>query len=178
MGCDIHLMAEIKHSKDNYWQTALNQPYLGRNYTLFALIAGVRGYFEESLEPKGFPNDASYATVAEYTLEIDRQIRSEDAKQMVEEGHSRYLSNYQIVHPDFHSATYLSLEELKEIIKIANNKIYEEILHESEEYGLETPEVENYLHPYRALIEYLNYYDNLKIDDGSYECRVVIWFDN
>jgi len=81
MGCDIHLYAEAK--KNGKWQIICDkrtpregwdyekggepyegdkwaQPYRGRNYDLFAVLAGVRNYAEirPIAEPKGVPEDS------------------------------------------------------------------------------------------------------------------------
>jgi hypothetical protein len=83
MGCDIHIMAEIK--KNGKWEAAgkifqhknwkdeiyySEEPYEGRNYNLFGILADVRngrGFagiktgegFVPISEPKGVPKDAS-----------------------------------------------------------------------------------------------------------------------
>lgn len=64
MGCDIHLHVETK--TPNGWREveSLCDFYNSRNYSLFYLLAGVRGPedFEPISEPRGLPNDLS-ATV-------------------------------------------------------------------------------------------------------------------
>jgi hypothetical protein len=81
MGCDIHAVAEARMGKlwvpiklgvEFYWagkelRKSLRNPGstyefysihdLGRNYTLFSLLAGVRGPEEPMKEPTGLPND-------------------------------------------------------------------------------------------------------------------------
>ena len=60
MGCDIHLITEIR--KDGKWQFVKEFPdsMTGRNYSLFAFLAGVRNYFNfDGFEPKGLPEDIS-----------------------------------------------------------------------------------------------------------------------
>ena len=61
MGCDIHLHTEVKIGGEWHHYSTQSVP---RNYTLFALMAGVRG--REGITPismpKGLPEDASFLT--------------------------------------------------------------------------------------------------------------------
>ncbi|EAE1475538.1 hypothetical protein DX142_14555 [Listeria monocytogenes] len=74
MGCDIHLMVEVKDRKTNQWTEydVANGAvkYIGRNYDLFAILANVRnglGFagidtgdaFIPIASPRGVPKDAS-----------------------------------------------------------------------------------------------------------------------
>lgn len=63
MGCDIHLHVEIKiDGKWEHWSA----PYVNRAYSLFGLMAGVRGDAAPLYEPRGFPEDASAITRMDY----------------------------------------------------------------------------------------------------------------
>lgn len=60
MGCDIHIITEIR--KEGKWQFVKEFPEAldHRNYSLFAFLAGVRDYFNyDGFEPKGLPEDMS-----------------------------------------------------------------------------------------------------------------------
>lgn len=86
MGCDIHIYTEIKKANrwipadrlrfsdsstlmfENYrdYNILPHSPYYvpleiyeGRNYELFALLAGVRGFLDPPIPPRGFPPDVS-----------------------------------------------------------------------------------------------------------------------
>lgn len=60
MGCDIHLHAEIKI--DGQWHHYA-QLYIGRDYTLFGLMAGVRNTNVTPIsQPKGIPDDITVIT--------------------------------------------------------------------------------------------------------------------
>lgn len=59
MGCDIHLHIEIKLG--GRWEH-LGHPNVGRNYELFAVMAGVRGDEKPIAPPRGLPSDASVVT--------------------------------------------------------------------------------------------------------------------
>ena len=54
---------------DGYWELSYNDKfYKGRNYSLFEILAGVRGDDDNAIEPpRGIPDDASlgYKTVAD-----------------------------------------------------------------------------------------------------------------
>ena len=60
MGCDIHAVVEFKNTD---WWGDFGEISIGRWYSLFANMAGVRNY-EDSVvpvaEPRGMPSDASF----------------------------------------------------------------------------------------------------------------------
>lgn len=72
MGCDIHVYIEIK--QNNKWEYSqeyiddidYENQYIPRNYSLFALLAKVRGTHKESLDPRGLPKDVSSIVKKEY----------------------------------------------------------------------------------------------------------------
>lgn len=94
MGCDIHLVVEIK--LDGKW-IGFNQLNVPRNYSLFCRMAGVRkrtliergDNIEPISEPRGFPHDAS---------ELSKLLWEE-------------------YRPDGHSQSWLSSSEIKDLIK-------------------------------------------------------------
>lgn len=60
MGCDIHLITEIK--KDEIWQRVdeVSEDFCSRNYNLFSVLADVRNnFFIDGFKPKGLPDDIS-----------------------------------------------------------------------------------------------------------------------
>ena len=101
MGCDIHLYVEKKvgtkwvclnpmtycpFADKLYEERTLDKIFRDRNYELFGWLAQVRCEQENSFEAKGFPFDSSQEVKKEY-LDWDK---------------------------DAHSASYLTLRELKE----------------------------------------------------------------
>lgn len=81
MGCDIHLYVERKVGEiweacdkwqlDNLENTTVDYPdrfYTGRNYELFAILAGVRNRYDvyPIVEPRGIPGDVSSNIAQEY----------------------------------------------------------------------------------------------------------------
>jgi len=67
MGCDIHLHAEVKVENEWHHYAEID---VRRNYNLFSLMAGVRGFYEGSPtpihEPRGLPSDMSVVTNISY----------------------------------------------------------------------------------------------------------------
>ena len=57
MGCDIHIILQFRKESD-IWDN-INAGYMGRDYTLFGYIAGVRGGAEPIVSPRGLPDDFS-----------------------------------------------------------------------------------------------------------------------
>lgn len=97
MGCDIHTYVEKKvngnwHNIDAWHINEYYDPEKpedcepeyscygfdnGRDYQLFANLAGVRGEYPWSLKPKGFPEDAAQATYKEFkTWDMDAHTPS------------------------------------------------------------------------------------------------------
>lgn len=171
MGCDIHIVAEVR--EDKTWEGYIVKPPMGRSYILFGVLATVRGYFPESIAPRGFPEDASYEAINAYALTLGRDISDEEASKLVESKAAKHITPYQISNNYYHSASHLSLSELRESIELADARIYEENVEEAEEAGLKKPDRITYLHTYRALIRYLEYFESLGRD-----CRIVFWFDS
>jgi hypothetical protein len=87
MGCDIHIHSEIK--VNGVWHHYA-QPDVGRNYDLFAKMAGVRNYNIQPIDqPRGLPEDATFTTKFDF---------------------ERWGS-------DVHSASWLNSEEIVELFK-------------------------------------------------------------
>ena len=151
MGCDIHLITEIK--VDNKWILSDKDifkyknfsegiginPFEERNYSVFALLANVRNdnkVIPISL-PKGLPDDSEYLN-----FKIDgKTTRKKDFLD---------FNSY-----EYHSHSYLTLKEILEYdyskINISNQFRYEEFYEDLE------------------LLKTLGEPDNV---------RIVFWFDN
>lgn len=132
MGCDIHLHAEklvdgkwvhivpptgVDSFGDDFGYTP--RWYRGRNYELFAVLAGVRNYGDITpiAEPRGIPGDISEETFQDFTLRVD-----DDKEDAGEDGYcsaaqaaswkSEFLRPGVIAGPDWHSASWFSVAEL------------------------------------------------------------------
>lgn len=110
MGCDIHPIIE-RHDRrrgdggEVYWESWVNAgtPDLGRDYELFAVLAGVRNYdgITPVSEPRGLPG-----VTDRYE---DGDFRGDYPQQPCEE-FKRYYLHWE---PDAHSTSWLTLAEIK-----------------------------------------------------------------
>ncbi len=80
IGCDLHSYVEYRDKTAGLWKMVrmyvpyrweperlgLVEPFNGRNYELFAILAGVRGFAQPIAEPRGIPQDASNGVLCEY----------------------------------------------------------------------------------------------------------------
>jgi len=152
MGCDIHVVAETRSgwNVDSRWRGHIILPNLGRNYTLFALMAGVRGYYEESFDVRGFPEDASKESIEIY------------------KPHDENTLDF------FHSASHMTLDEFDYCLKTAENKIYAEVFEYSREnLDEEPPPKEEYFSFAKSLLNYLR-----QVEKNGDKIRLVFWFDS
>ena len=94
MGCDIHMITQIK--KDNDWQYVPEKPihYDYRNYDVFAFLAQVRGDCENGFYPNGLPEDIGEYRFGQY--EYNGEICYE----------------IDLTRSYYHSHSYLTLEEI------------------------------------------------------------------
>lgn len=176
MGCDAHVYVEYrkKTHRENYWSGIGGRINPGRNYWMFGLIAGVRIDFDESLEPKGIPNNLSWSANQDNYIWISDVYGDDDdseyctlekAQQWASNGRRKIIYDDQgkpqkVEHPDWHSHTWLTTEEFKSVIEIYNEK--------DSKNEFRNQEVE-----YEALLSMM---ENLESNDC--EVRLVIWFDN
>ena len=146
MGCDIHDWAEVRgpdgrwtkcgdvfaytyfdpNEPENEWNRRLtDSPYSGRNYRLFAVLAGVRNDYgiRPIAKPRGVPDDVSPKVLKEYVLTVvpertaeneeERVCTARDAERWVAGGSSVWIEEGRMVtNPDWHSASWLTLREL------------------------------------------------------------------
>lgn len=135
MGCDIHAYIETSsdfRGKKNYYLWA--HPNFNRSYLLFGLLSkGVRWDTDLGMEPKGIPDDIDFYTSQEYYITVDderageRFCTMETAEKYVKYGatlvpsYARESDGYvfpaKVSNPDWHSASWLSIDELEEVVK-------------------------------------------------------------
>lgn len=101
MGCDIHCYIEYKPAGSDDWSDFGGRINPGRNYDLFAKLAGIRNYdeIEPVAKPRGYPKDAAY------------------------EAEKKYVSN-----PDWHTHSWLTADEFAVAIEGSGEPEYEAIL--------------------------------------------------
>lgn len=185
MGADIHMYVEYRNKKraqeelttrrKPYWYSYGDHMNPCRNYTLFAILAGVRGYYEDSFDPKGkldldemsiaARHDAYLWIVDKPSHEVhcDGCVSRENAEMW--QGYGRkIIDDKWIEHPDWHSHSWMSIKELEEAFE--RYKVHATV--EWEEPVTDVPL------EYRALLASMKALE----DGGENEVRVVFWFDN
>ncbi len=172
MGCDIHAYVEerrINHP-NQYWRR-YGEADIMRDYRLFSLMAGVRskeGRPGAIVEPRGLPDNIATMTEYEaYMFIVDevkmdgdssRYVLRSDAKRWVREGHSVQVDEFCVTDPDWHTHSWLSIPELREVIR----------QYEGDEREHDAP------NDIRAALASM-----LMLCDGDEDnARIVFWFDN
>lgn len=162
MGCDIHLYIEYspEWTEDRNYYSSFARVSLGRNYTMFGILAGVRNTSVPQLFPqRGVPKNSPEYNYGDYVLYIQDEgeehcCSRENADRWVKSGSSEYVDDEhkKITHPDWHSASWLTPEEFEECLV---------------QYKLETGE--EVPSTYKAALAALKALEN---------SRAVFWFDN
>lgn len=185
MGADIHMFVEYRNKKraqedkqngrKPYWYSYGDHMNPGRNYTLFAVLAGVRGNYEDSFEPKGrlervemgymSGSGAHLYIVDKPTNEVREEgcCSREQAEIWAQYG-SKIIEDKWVEHPDWHSHSWMTIEELEEAFERYK-------VHATQEWGEPITDVPL---EYRALLASMKALE----DGGENEVRVVFWFDN
>jgi len=163
MGCDIHCVIEYKHedfNNPNSWDSfGFNSINPGRNYDLFANLAGVRGSpkgGETLASGFGIPDNASWATKYETTVAVNDTNRAE-IEGWVARGISKWVGWVQdlhgkptrVTHPDWHTHGWADIKRWKKAVKGSKN----------------------------LQIKCMNAIMDTLAKNGC-EVRVVFWFDN
>lgn len=178
MGADIHLYVEyinkerkasdIAKGKKPYWYCFGSKFNLGRDYTMFGLLAGVRSDKEGVFPRKGIPDDVGYYAETDNQLYItetgsgNENVSITNAESWVKQRLSRYVKNSEgkdtwVTHPDWHSHSWLTYDEFALVLKKYRSK---------EGYSA----IE-----YRAVLAAMK---TLQSTDKKNEVRIVFWFDN
>lgn len=174
MGADIHMYVEYASKKPGYFEETQGKRYWrpfggrtnpGRDYWLFTLLADVRGS-GALIEPRGMPDDAGWYAADDNQLYItetegDDYVTMEEAQRYVSYG-SKFINGHDgkpvwVTNPDWHSHSWLTVDELQQVFDAYNKK-------HGELVGLE----------YRAMLDAMRTLEN----GGNNDVRVVFWFDN
>lgn len=132
MGCDIHAFVEFfdKNSTDTHARAFSSNICFGRDYELFGLLAGVRGFSKSVFPVRGIPKNLSYDAHEKYYIAITDSITSPNilyphstkyisrslASQFVANGESIFSEDKNfIVDPAWHTPSWLNKNELIEI---------------------------------------------------------------
>lgn len=133
MGCDIHVYLEYTDSEQDDADTWItNDGYISssgrfsirRDYTLFAIMAGVRDYDGLKLfEPKGRPRKLGMYAAGDAHLFVSEHVvgdgfcTPQDADRWIAEGCSEWVTKgAQITHPDHHSYSWLTTREFEAVL--------------------------------------------------------------
>lgn len=140
MGCDCHCYVEHRpkerdpgNTAQERWDSFGARINPGRNYLMFAVMAGVRAPDEPEnyclFKPRGFPtdpawysNDDNYLYVKDEETNEEGCCTREDAEKWVNSGHygCHYKKDVQgvnrwVSHPDWHTHSWLTLAEFKQV---------------------------------------------------------------
>ena len=148
MGCDIHAYIDydIVRKVGTIYTSNFCKVRLGRNYSLFALMAGVR-YSEVEMDgasplfaPRGVPEQYSVFVLMDYGLYVNDELSEtetfcslKDAENWVNQGYSVWLNakHGMVSNPDYHSASWLTAAELERVqetyanIKMSDSSWYQ-----------------------------------------------------
>lgn len=158
MGCDIHCYIEYKRPDSKEWSDFGGRINPGRNYSIFAAMAGVRGNATPVVPPRGYPEDAAYAAEGDNWLYITKEKVSEagectraQADQYVAHGmHFKDDLKQYVSHPDWHSHSWLTPDEYAKAIEGYDDEM-----------------------EYRATLAALR-----SFEAAGCQARLVFWFDN
>lgn len=158
-----------------HWYNFAGKINPGRNYTMFAVLAQVRGEYENSFEPKGKINlselgsasiDELYISVSENPVEWGYSIRSEQATKLVNLGSQVIEHNGKpiwVENPNFHSHSWMNTKELEKAFNIYR-------VHAFAEFGYKV----NIPIEYQAILSAMKTLEA----KGENEVRIVFWFDS
>lgn len=171
MGCDIHMYIEYRDKKsDNSFISFGGNISPGRNYLMFGYLAkGTRSDLDKGFEPKGLPSrdELGYNSKDDAYLYITKDGKDEDettlenALKWEKYGNKIIYQNDKSVwveHPDWHTHSWLSLEEYKQALENYKNH----------------PSAIGYKEPkYDAVLAAMQ-----SLNDSGHEVRIVFWFVN
>ena len=127
MGQDIHCHIEYRVRRGvRAWYNCFGTCYIERCYRLFALLGGRH---QEGVEPpfplRGVPSDLTVTTSMAWLLRVtetptdkDRSLSRREALLEVERGRSRFVGDHHITDADFHSASWLTVDELAQVYTV------------------------------------------------------------
>lgn len=209
MGCDIHAYLEY-YDKDTQKYSKLfvnclsENIQLGRDYVLFNLLAGVRGYRNPIFMPRGIPKNLSYTVSDKFFLKVvdsvvgpnshypaTNYIFRQEADDLVREGKSKYYENDTLIaDPAWHTPSWLNKNEL---IEIRKRYLIEMIDYETSDYiGKRREEALDKLEHSDAVTLMKTCFPSLESvglnaviasmiaieNTNEYESRLVFWFDS
>lgn len=184
MGADIHAYVEYADFKtadgDFYWNN-LTRNFGDRNYYLFGLLAGVRGPDGPLFEVRGIPDGrVGYYTSGDYWRNVapenhpewadhgDGWVSRESAERWVRGGSSKPVYDKdgklsRVTDPDAHSASWLTTDELAEVLEHYAANVQSHWPSEKQEAPI----------AWQAALAAMRTFET-----NGKKARVVFWFDN
>lgn len=189
MGCDIHLYMEYKNPTNTWskrWSNFGKRIYVGRNYYMFGLMAGVRGSQNPIAAPRGIPDDIDFYTAEDfyYSIEDTNGYNDDGQRTITLENAQRWGTKielddkgvpYRIANPDWHTPSWLTFDELTSALLLAD-LAYERNMYDNSDpriKELHQTEAPTFLLEYKALSASMETFEN-----AGYNTRIVFWFDN
>lgn len=176
MGCDIHAFVETTTTSEEkeYWNNFAEEFRLDRNYGMFGFLAGVRTDDKPIVPARGLPTNLASTTENSAYLRISNEFAEEDGFCSLENAqkYQGYGSNivmrdgkpYKVSHPDWHSHSWLTLEEFDKVIAAYKAR-----------YVIGEAATDNK----RWMAEYAAISAAMKVlQDFDQKVRLVFWFDN
>lgn len=200
MGTDIHAYLEIEKTNVDYYRGEESKFHdlfceisFTRDYLLFDLLAGVRGQISDAVfEPRGFPSKASFQVVNEYSYRVVHhsdpqkdEMPFEEASSKVSRGWCHWVgtSHQRISNPDWHTPSYLYVDELRKVKDVYKEKKLQEFEAVAKFLFAMSKEVnvkellsaeDDYMFELDAVIAMMETLEKNK----TVKCRLVFWFDN
>jgi hypothetical protein len=182
MGCDIHghIIYTEEFESGGQFTSTFAKLNLGRNYSLFTALAGVRSSWGEAQfcgRPIGFPEKISWqleddlflkVTDDESLMRLEGYVSKENAERFASMNRRHFHNGYKdetqkkVLHPDWHSHSYMDIEDLSAALRRYNGLIKSR----GYEGGGAPAEMKAILASMRAL------------KAGGVEPLFVFWFDN
>jgi hypothetical protein len=175
MGCDAHFYIQYKKKTedDQLWRNFGGRLNPGRNYAMFGILAGVRDKNPpHSFEPKGILPEEKQSWYVRNDLYLyitedgkgDNETTLERAKSW---GGCQIINDingdpYKVDHPDWHSHSWMTIEEYKQALKW-----YKEY---AKEDGIEG----GVPFDYKVILKVMKVLEN----NGRNDVLLIFWFDN
>lgn len=163
MGCDIHMYLEYKKKNRDNWINFGERFNPGRHYGLFAKLADVRNYWKLTsiVNDRGIPNGVGYITNRDNTLYVCEKSHEDSGCCTPEEAESwggKYANDSKtlVYHPDWHSHSWCTPDELQKVFDIPKLNFYE---NNNDEYIALLASARN-------------------LEENGNDVRFVFWFDN
>jgi hypothetical protein len=171
-----------KDSSSDWWRDFGGNINPGRDYTMFSVLAGVRGGSGEGFTPKGLPEhplswsaeESYYVPIYVKENETDPDHKYVDGTWEISLEHARIWERYgrkiierdgkpvKIGNPDWHSASWLTIKELSEAYRKYNSLCRKE--------GWNSKVSPSY----KAILQAMRTLE----DGGKNIVELVFWFDN